>query len=90
MIPPGLADKVLAAYDSLKQHRLRSLLTILGIVIGITTVIALQSLVNGLNKTVERQFKSIGADMISVNLSEWGIQIGTYSDTEHTSKDLSY
>jgi putative ABC transport system permease protein len=76
VIPPGLADKFLAAYDSLKQHRMRSLLTILGIVIGITTVIALQSMVNGLNKTVERQFKSIGAEMISVNLYEWGIQIG--------------
>jgi putative ABC transport system permease protein len=76
VIPPGLADKFFAAYDSLKQHRLRSLLTILGIVIGITTVIALQSMVNGLNKTVEEQFKSIGADMISVNLTEWGIQIG--------------
>ncbi len=76
MIPPGLLDKLFSAYDSLRQHRMRSLLTILGIVIGITTVIALQSLVNGLNKTVEEQFKSIGSEMISVNLYEWGVQFG--------------
>ncbi len=65
-----------SALDALRMHRMRSLLTVLGIVIGITTVITLQALVNGLNRTVERQFKSIGSDMISVNLYEWGLRIG--------------
>ncbi|MBN1424426.1 ABC transporter permease [Candidatus Fermentibacteria bacterium] len=72
----GWGDWLSTAYVALRMHRMRSLLTILGIVIGITTVIALQALVNGLNRTVESQFKSIGADMISVNLYDWGIQFG--------------
>ena len=72
----SVPERFRSSYDSLRQHKTRSVLTIIGIIIGITTVIALQSLVNGLNKTVERQFKSLGADMISVNLYEWGIQFG--------------
>jgi len=72
----SVPERLRSSYDSLRQHKTRSILTILGIIIGITTVIALQSMVNGLNKTVERQFKSLGADMISVNLHEWGIRFG--------------
>jgi len=75
----SVPERFRSSYDSLRQHKTRSILTIIGIIIGITTVIALQSMVNGLNKTVERQFKSLGADMISVNLYEWGIRFGPRS-----------
>jgi putative ABC transport system permease protein len=78
IIPAGWGERLATAYGALRMHRMRSLLTILGIVIGITTVIALQALVNGLNRTVETQFKSIGADMISVNLYDWGIHFGPH------------
>ena len=47
-----LRGEVLLALDTLKKNPLRSALTILGIVIGITTVITVSAMINGLNDNV--------------------------------------
>ena len=54
------------ALNNLKERRLRSLLTIIGIFIGITAVVALISLGNGLQNVVTGEFAAIGADKITV------------------------
>lgn len=59
------------ALDSLRSHRLRSLLTILGIVIGIATVIVISSIVHGLNARVAAQFEEVGSKLIYVYHFEW-------------------
>jgi putative ABC transport system permease protein len=46
-------------------------LTTLGIVIGVSTVIAMLSLVQGINTSVEQNFQSIGNNLISVNRYSW-------------------
>jgi len=52
------------AFQTFKTHRLRSFLTTLGIIIGVTTVITILSLIEGLNRTVADQIRSIGSDVI--------------------------
>jgi putative ABC transport system permease protein len=59
-------ESVLLALDTLKQNKLRSGLTILGIVIGVTTVIVISSLVNGLNNRVSDYLTSFGTNVIWV------------------------
>ena len=54
------------AMNNLRERRLRSLLTIIGIFIGITAVVALMSLGDGLQNVVVGQFSSIGADKITI------------------------
>ena len=54
------------ALNNLSERRLRSLLTIIGIFIGITAVVALMSLGDGLQNVVVGQFSSIGADKITI------------------------
>ena len=39
------------AIDSLKMHKLRSFLTLLGIMIGVMTVIGMVSVIQGLNRS---------------------------------------
>ena len=54
------------ALDTLKTNKLRSGLTILGVVIGVTTVIVISSVINGLNKRVNEWITSFGTNVIWV------------------------
>ena len=51
------------AMETLRTNKMRSGLTILGIVIGVTTVIALSSFINGLNQNVENLVASFGTSV---------------------------
>jgi putative ABC transport system permease protein len=77
------------AIDSLRAHKLRSFLTILGIVIGVMTVIGMVSIIQGLNKSFLSELQSAGSDMIIVRKNE-GIQMGRMSEEERTRKDLTF
>ncbi len=50
------------AYSSLWAHKMRALLTVLGVVIGVTTVIAMVSIIDGLNQSFAKQMGFLGAD----------------------------
>lgn len=54
------------AFKNLRTRRLRSWLTILGIVIGVFLVITLLSLSEGIKETLNHQLKSLGKDIIFV------------------------
>ena len=56
-------ENVRFAGVALSSHKLRSSLTILGIVIGVTTVIAMVSLIEGFNNQVEQNFGQVDEQM---------------------------
>ena len=56
--------KISLSLQTFKTHRLRSFLTALGIIIGVSTVIAILSLIEGLNRSVAEQIQSIGSDLV--------------------------
>jgi putative ABC transport system permease protein len=64
-------DAFAMALDSLRSHRLRSLLTVLGIVIGIATVTVISSIIHGLNARVAAQMEGVGSKLIYVYHTEW-------------------
>jgi len=63
----GEAARIAAA--SLWSHKLRSALTLLGVVIGVMSVIAVVSLVSGLNKYVAEKVVQLGSDVVMINRS---------------------
>jgi putative ABC transport system permease protein len=77
------------AVDSIRSHKLRSFLTILGIVIGVMTVIGMVSIIQGLNKSFLSELQSAGSDIISVQKYE-AVQMGERSEEERTRKDLTF
>jgi putative ABC transport system permease protein len=54
------------AMDAVWAHRFRSLLTILGIVIGITTVVTVSSLLTGLRQGIVTFFQQLGPDNVFI------------------------
>jgi putative ABC transport system permease protein len=67
----NLLGKIFLSFQTFKTHRLRSFLTTLGIVIGVTTVIAILSLIEGLNRAVAQQVQSLGSDLIYLQKFTW-------------------
>src|SRR5205809_606736 len=66
-----LRGEVLLALDTLRKNPLRSALTILGIVIGITTVITVSAVINGLNENVLGGIRELGSDTIIAYRFPW-------------------
>jgi putative ABC transport system permease protein len=60
----SISQNIGMAVDAVWTHRFRSLLTILGIVIGITTVVTVASLLTGLRQGVVVFFQEMGPDNI--------------------------
>ncbi len=85
-----LKEIVSMAFDSLRTHKLRSFLTLLGIMIGVMTVIGMVSIIQGLNSTFLSELESIGSDIIIVEKFEPGIEVGRLSEKERQRKDLAF
>jgi putative ABC transport system permease protein len=64
-------EEFLLALDTLRRNKLRSSLTILGIVIGITTVITVTAVINGLNDNVLAGVRELGSDTIICYRFPW-------------------
>ncbi|MBM3297839.1 MAG: FtsX-like permease family protein [Candidatus Aminicenantes bacterium] len=85
-----LGEVVRMAVESLKAHKLRSFLTLLGIMIGVATVIGMVSIIQGLNRTFLAELESAGSNIIIVAKFEPGIRVGRLSEEERQRKDLTF
>ena len=68
------------AYRSLSKNKLRSFLTMLGIIIGVASVIAMLAIGQGSKKNIEASISSLGVNTIMVMpgaLSSGGIRLST-------------
>lgn len=61
-----MSEILLLALDSLRKNTLRSFLTILGVVIGVATVIGMSSIITGLNDSISSQIADLGSNLIFV------------------------
>jgi putative ABC transport system permease protein len=75
----NLSEAVAISASSLWAHKLRSVLTLIGVVIGVAAVIAVVSLINGANQYVATRVFRLGADVfglskqpsIITNVDDW-------------------
>ena len=60
-------ESAFMALDTLRANKLRSALTILGVSVGVVTVIFMVSIIQGLNKAFADQIESLGSNTIFVS-----------------------
>jgi putative ABC transport system permease protein len=80
----AFGEAVRIALDSLWAHKLRSLLTLVGVVIGVMSVITVVSFVDGANRYVAEKVFNLGADVFLV--SRQPAVITTYKQYEEAQK----
>lgn len=69
------------AYRSLIRKKLRSFLTMLGVIIGVASVITMVSLTQGTAQDITENIKSLGSNLIAVNITQRGfLQPFTYEE----------
>ena len=61
MTAAELRENLFVALDTLRSHKVRSGLTVLGIVIGVTSVITVAAVIEGLNRSVQQRVEGIGS-----------------------------
>ncbi|MCK4272002.1 ABC transporter permease [bacterium] len=66
-----IAESIRIAMGALRMHKIRAALTTLGILIGVTTVISLISLIQGLNRSFTGQVASLGSNVLYVEKFPW-------------------
>ena len=74
------------ALKSIVSNKLRAVLTMLGIIIGVVALVVLVSLVSGTTDTVTDSVSSLGSDLLTVTISDDGGDPVTLDDLEEYSQ----
>jgi len=77
------------AFTSIREHKVRSLLTVMGVVIGVTALIAVASILVGVDKDLRDSLSQFGTDTLFAFKWTPGIHIGRMSTEERTRKPLA-
>ena len=63
----SLFDEIVRmSWDTLRVNKMRSILTVLGVVIGITSIVGMTSLIRGFDESLRDSIKTIGSDTIFI------------------------
>lgn len=82
-------ENLAMAFDTLLAHKFRSFLTVLGIVVGVLTVIVIASVLTGMRDSVVSQIEDLGTNNIFAFHLNTGVQVGRRSREEMMRKPLT-
>jgi putative ABC transport system permease protein len=85
-----IKEAISMAFAAIRAHKMRAFLTVLGVLVGVATVIAMVSIITGLNQSMAQQIESLGSDVIYVTKSEIGIQFGGPSEEERNRPSIIF
>ncbi len=66
------------AAEALRSHKLRSFLTLLGVVIATTTLIVVMSVVNGMNLYIQEHIANLGTNTFVLHQFQWAQSFDTF------------
>ncbi len=74
--------------EGLLVHKIRSILSILGIIFGVASVVAVLSVVGGARKEVLKKMEALGTNNIIVKTTDWGDKIERLKDVRRLTSGL--
>jgi putative ABC transport system permease protein len=63
----AFGDNIAQSIDALRQHKLRAVLTVIGLTMGVATLITVMTLVQGANRYVEQKIARLGTDVFQIS-----------------------
>lgn len=76
------------ALDALRAHKLRSFLTLLGVVIATTTLIVVMSVVNGMNLYIAEHIANLGVNTFVLDQFQWGQSWEAFVKAQRTNRPI--
>jgi putative ABC transport system permease protein len=86
----AFTNGIVLALQTIRSHKLRALLTVLGVIIGTGTIIGVSAILTGFDASVAAVLSSFGPNSIIVFKFPVGPRSGHLSPEERTRKELSY
>ena len=71
-----LKESLRMSWENIKGNKMRTFLTTLGIIIGVTAIIALITEMEGATDEITSQFEALGAGRVNVNVSGTSLKRG--------------
>ena len=76
LLRSDIIENLWMALATLRANKLRSILTVVGVVIGVWTVMAIASIISGIDLAVTKEIESFGTRSIILTKYETGIHVG--------------
>ena len=85
-----MVESVRMSVSNIRQNRMRSFLTILGIMIGVTAVIALVTTISGVSSSISDSFSSMGASTMTLSATGTDLQGGLTAENMEEISELDH
>src|SRR5436190_4680246 len=86
----AILNGIVLAIQTIRSHKLRAFLTVLGVIIGTGTIIGVSAILTGFDASVTSALSSFGPNSIIVFKFGVGPRTGRLSPEERTRKNLTY
>ncbi|MGA9993772.1 MAG: ABC transporter permease [Pyrinomonadaceae bacterium] len=90
LIRSDIYENFKMAIATLRDNKLRSILTVVGVVIGVITVMLIASIISGIDMSVRKEVESFGTRSVYISKFNPGIHVGRLSREERMRKPLTY
>ncbi|MFN2393358.1 MAG: ABC transporter permease [Pyrinomonadaceae bacterium] len=88
-IGSGFYENLKMAFATLRSNKLRSFLTIFGVIIGVITVMLISSIISGIDTAVKKQVEAFGTRSIFLYKFNIGVNTGKRTQEERMRKPLT-
>ncbi len=86
----ALANGITLALQTIRSHKLRAFLTVLGVIIGTGTIIGVSAILTGFDASITGVLRSFGPNSIIVFKFPVGFRLNNLSPEERIRKELTY